>query len=86
MKDVKKFKSIIDVPIKIETGCDSDHVLTPVELQEQLEVARKGKAKVDSKYVGNAEGLNHLFEYDYDYSKFLDTMSYIIKKGNEQCR
>ena len=46
--------------------------------------AKKGKAKVDSHYVGNAEGLNHLFEYEYDYAEFLSNISYIIKEGKKR--
>lgn len=74
-----KLKSIKDYPVKIETGCGSSSVLSVDDLQEQIEEARKGRAKVDSKYVGNADGLNHIFEYSYDYARFLENMSSIVK-------
>lgn len=80
----RQLRSIVnDVPIKVEIQPiehKADKVLSPEELQIQIEEARKGKAKVDSKYVGNADGLNHIFEYKYDYGQFLSNMSYIIKK------
>jgi hypothetical protein len=79
----RQLRSIVnDVPIKVEMQPiehKADKVLSPEELQLQIEEARKGKAKVDSKYVGNADGLNHIFEYKYDYSQFLSNMSHIIK-------
>lgn len=56
-------------------------MITIEDLEKQLAEARKGKAKVDSKYVGNAEGLAHLFEYNLDYVKFLSNVSYIIKES-----
>ena len=56
-------------------------MITIEDLEKQLAEARKGKAKVDSKYVGNAEGLTHLFEYNLDYVKFLSNVSYIIKES-----
>jgi len=83
MQELKKktFRSLLDIPIKVEmqpVEHASDRVLTTEELQEQIEEARKGKAKVDSKYVGYNEA-GHLFEYKYNYAKFLENMSYIIK-------
>jgi hypothetical protein len=81
----RPLRSIVnDVPIKVEMQPiehKTDKVLSPEELQIQIEEARKGKAKVDSKYVGNADGLNHVFEYKYNYCELLANMSYIIKKG-----
>jgi hypothetical protein len=81
----RKLRSIVDdVPVKVEMNVVNpitDKVLSTEELQIQIEEARKGRAKVDSKYVGNADGLNHLFDYSYDYAGFLADMSYIIKKG-----
>lgn len=59
-------------------------MITIEELEQQLSEARKGKAKVDSKYVGNAEGLNHIFEYNLNYPKFLDDISYVIKQAKER--
>lgn len=78
-------KSIKDIPVRVEVAeHTSDHVLSPAELQEQLEAARKGRAKVDSKYVGLGDGLNHLFEYKYNYAQFLDSMSYILKEASKR--
>lgn len=78
-------KSIVDdIPIRVEmqpVELTTDHVLSTDELEKQIQEARKGTARVDSKYVGNGDGLEHLFNYSYDYAKFLDTISYIIKKG-----
>lgn len=59
-------------------------MITLQELEKQLSEAKKGKAKVDSKYVGNADGLNHIFEYKYDYAKFLENISYIIRQAKER--
>lgn len=80
----KQYKSIFDIPVKVEMNVVNpvaEKVLTPEELQIQIEEARKGRAKVDSKYVGLADKLPHLFEYRYDYAGFLANMAYIIKKG-----
>ena len=79
-------KSLVDVPIKVEMGVvkhTSDHALTPIELADQIEEARKGTARVDSKYVGLGDGLEHLFEYKYDWAKFLKNISHIIKEGKK---
>lgn len=57
----------------------SDRVLTTEELQEQIEEARKGKAKVDSKYVGfEFDERGHLFDYKLDYPRFLENMAKIV--------
>lgn len=83
----RQLRSIVnDVPVKVEMNVVNpitDKVLSPEDLQIQIEEARKGRAKVDSKYVGNADGLPHIFEYTYDYAGFLADMAYIIKKGKE---
>jgi hypothetical protein len=83
----KVLRSIVDdVPVKVDMqplNHKSEKVLSPDELQLQIDEARKGKAKVDSKYVGNGDGLEHLFDYKYDYPQFLNSVSYIIKKGRE---
>lgn len=82
-KPKKSFRSLIDIPVKVEmqpVQHQSDRVLTPDELAEQIEEARKGKAKVDSKYVGfELDERGHLFDYKFDYSRFLENMSHIIK-------
>jgi len=84
----KTLRSLVnDVPVKVEmqpVELTSDKVLSPEELADQIEEARKGKAKVDSKYVGNADGLQHLFEYKYDYPRFLDNMLYIIRENKKK--
>lgn len=59
-------------------------MITIEELEKQLNEAKKGKAKVDSKYVGNANGLTHLFEYNLDYVNFLSDISYIIREGKNR--
>jgi hypothetical protein len=58
-------------------------MITIDELEKQLSEARKGKAKIDSKYVGNAEGLPHIFDYNIDYIKFISNIFYIIKEIKE---
>jgi hypothetical protein len=84
----KKLRSIIDIPVKVEMQPiehQTDSVLTTDELQQQIEEAKRGKAKVDSKYVGfQLEERGHLFDYEFDYAKFLDNMSHIIKEGKRR--
>lgn len=84
----KKYKSIIDVPIKVEmqpVEHFSESVLTIDDLQKQIEEARKGKAKVDSKYVGfELDERGHLFDYKFDYVKFLDNILHAIKEGKKR--
>ena len=59
--------------------------LTTEELQQQIEEARKGKAKVDSQYVGfELDERGHLFEYKYDYVRFLENISGIIKNAKQR--
>jgi hypothetical protein len=79
-------KSIAAVPIKIEMGVvkhTSEHALTPLELADQIEEARKGTARVDSKYVGLGDGLEHLFDYTYDWPKFLESIGHILREGKK---
>jgi len=79
-------KSIHDMEIKVEMGVvkhTSEHALTPLELADQIEEARKGTARVDSKYVGLGDGLEHLFEYKYDWPLFLKSITHIIKEGKK---
>lgn len=84
----KSFKSIIAHPIKVEmqpVEHKSDRVLTVDELADQIEEARKGKAKVDSEYVGfELDERGHLFDYEFDYPKFLSNMSHIIKEAKSR--
>jgi hypothetical protein len=90
MQELKKrsFRSIIEVPIKVEmqpVEHQSDQVLTVEQLAEQIEEARKGKAKVDSQYVGfELDGRGHLFNYKFDYPRFLENMSHIIKNAKDR--
>jgi hypothetical protein len=81
----KSFKSILSVPIKVEmqpVEHASDRVLTVDELSDQIEEARKGKAKVDSKYVGFVlDERGHLFDYEFNYPKFLENISHVIKEA-----
>jgi hypothetical protein len=83
---MKKLKSLLSIPIKVEmqpVEHASNRVIPVEELSNQIEEARKGKAKVDSKYVGYNEA-GHLFEYKFDYVKFLDNMSHIIKEAKKR--
>ena len=82
----KNFKSLLSIPIKVEMQ-PVEHVSNKVipvdELSMQIEEARKGKAKVDSKYVGYNEA-GHLFDYKLDYVKFLDNMRHIIEEAKKR--
>jgi hypothetical protein len=84
----KSFKSIIAHPIKVEYAPAehiSDRVLTTDELQQQIDEARKGKAKVDNEYVNfKLDERGHLFEYKYDYPRFLENMSHVIKEAKKR--
>ena len=57
--------------------------LSVEELEEQISEAKKGRAKVDKEYVGNTE-LEHIFEYKYNYTKFLDNIVKCIKGGKSR--
>jgi hypothetical protein len=85
LKPKKVYKSIAAIPVKVEmqpVEHQSSRVLTTEELQVQIEEARKGKAKVDSKYVGfELDERGHLFQYKLDYPTFLSDMSHIIKEA-----
>lgn len=90
LKPKRTYRSLLDIPVKVEMAPvehTSNRVLSVDELSEQIDEARKGKAKVDSKYVGFELGeAGHLFEYKYDYVKFLDNMQYIIKQAKSRPR
>lgn len=81
-------KSILKVPVKVEhqpVEHQSDRVLTVDDLASQIEEARKGKAKVDSKYVGYDDlQRGHLYEYKYDYGRFLENMSQVIREAKKR--
>lgn len=80
-------KSLLKIPVKVEMSevqHTSDHALTIEELSDQIEEARKGKARVDSKYVMYDNQGRHLFDYKLDYFKYLDNISYVIKKAKER--
>ena len=74
LKIKKVYKSISAIPVKVEMQPIEHHaerVLTTDELAEQIEEARKGKAKVDSKYVGfELDERGHLFEYKFNFNQF----------------
>lgn len=85
----KNLRSLVsDVPNKAEyqpVELQTDKVLSTDDLQKQIEEARKGKAKVDSKYVGfQLEERGHLFDYEFDYNKFLSNISHCIKEGKRR--
>jgi hypothetical protein len=91
MSELKKsFKSIIAHPIKVEMAPVehvSDRVLTVDELQDQIEEARKGKAKVDSQYVGfQLDERGHLFDYKFNYGRYLENMTHILKEAKSRPR
>lgn len=92
MSELKKksFKSIIAHPIKVEYAPAehiSDRVLTVDELQNQIDEARKGKAKVDNEYVNfKLDERGHLFEYKYDYPRFLENMAHVIRQAKTRPR
>lgn len=78
---MSKLKSLKSIPIRVEMSevkHTKEHVLTVDQLSNQIEEAKKGKARVDSKYVGYNEA-GHLFDYHLDYPRFLDNMQHIIK-------
>lgn len=89
-KPKKSFKSIIAHPIKVEYAPAehiSNRVLSVDELSVQIEEARKGKAKVDNEYVDfKLDERGHLFEYKYDYPRFLENMTHIIKGAKSRPR
>lgn len=82
----KQYKSLMAIPVKVEMAPvehKSERVLTVDELADQIEEATKGKAKVDSKYVQYADA-GHLFEYKFDYVRFLQNMSHVIKEAKSR--
>lgn len=82
-KKKRKYKSLIhDVPNKVEIQKkehEMQNVLTVEELEEQLEEAIKGKARVDSKYV-DYQSRGHLYDYKINYTEFLDDMAHIMRE------
>ena len=81
----KKYRSLLSIPIKVEMAPvehQSSRVLTVDELSQQIDEARKGKAKVDSKYVGfSSDDAGHLFDYKFNYVRYLENMSHIIREA-----
>lgn len=90
LKPKKVYRSLLNIPVKVEMAPVehiSDRVLTIDELTEQIDEARKGKAKVDSKYVGFELGdAGHLHDYQYNYPRFLENMSHIIREARSRPR
>lgn len=84
---VQQYKSLInDVPNRIEmqdVTHELQNVLTVDELAKQLDEARKGKARVDSKYV-DYQSRGHLYDYKINYPEFLDDITHIIKEGKNR--
>lgn len=83
----KKYKSIKSIPIRVEMSQvqhTSKNVLTVEHLSTQIEEAKKGKARVDSKYVNYQNDAGHLFDYKFDYISFLQNMEHIIKNGKQR--
>jgi hypothetical protein len=90
LKSKRVYRSLSSIPIKVEMAPVehvSNRVLTTEELSIQIEEARKGKAKVDSKYVGfELNEAGHLFDYKFEYVTFLDDMQHIIKQAKSRPR
>lgn len=88
LKPKRVYKSIAAIAVKIEMAPVehiSDRVLTTDELAVQIEEARKGKAKVDSQYVGfELDERGHIFDYKFDYSTFLSNISHILKEAKSR--
>lgn len=88
MQELKKsYKSIAAIPVKVEmqpVEHKSDTVLTIDDLQKQIEEAKKGKAKVDNQYVNYRNEAGHLFDYKFDYVKFLDNVAHIFKEAKSR--
>lgn len=83
---MKKYKSIINIPVRVEMQevqhC-STNALTVDQLATQIEEAKKGKARVDSKYV-EYESFGHLFDYNLDYARFLDNIAHAVKHAKQR--
>lgn len=83
---MKKYKSIINIPVRVEMQevqhC-STNALTVEQLATQIEEARKGKARVDSKYV-EYESFGHLFDYNLDYARFLENIAHAVKHAKQR--
>lgn len=56
--------------------------ITTNELLKQIEDTKQGKAKIDSKYI-NLDIKEHIFDYHFDYAKFLSNIKHIIEKSNK---
>ena len=66
-------------------SCNTENkAITIEELEVQLHEAKRGGVKVDKHYVGNASFMGHLFEYEYDYVRFLDNITHVIKEGKKR--
>lgn len=86
MTEKKQFKSLLAIPVRVEMSevqHNSNNALTVEQLAVQIEEAKKGKARVDSKYVGY-DNKGHLFDYHYDYVRFLENMKHIIKEAKDR--
>ena len=82
---MSNLRSLKDLKGKHEVVKDTyQGTITIEELEIQINEAKEGKAKVDKKYVGLGDGLNHLFDYKYNYIEFLSNIKYAIE--NEKKR
>ena len=79
LRSLTDLKAKKEVPTEIPFG-----TITIEELEQQINEAKTGKAKVDKKYVGLGDGLNHLFEYNYNYAEFLSNIKHAMVKGKER--
>lgn len=50
------------------------------DLEEMLQEARKGRAKIDKQYV-DYDDKGQLFEYNIDFTEFLEDIDHIFKEG-----
>lgn len=83
---MKKYKSLLNIPVRVEMQevqhC-STNALTVEQLATQIEEARKGKARVDSKYV-EYESFGHLYDYKLDYARFLENIAHAVKHAKQR--
>jgi len=62
-------------------SCNEDTNITIDELEDMLQEAKKGRAKVDKQYV-DYKDKGQLFEYKIDFNEFLEDIDYILKAQN----
>ena len=52
------------------------------ELEKMIKESEKGIAKVDKTYV-KYDTKGHLFQYDIDFSRFLNDINYILERSDK---